>query len=312
MRSHPVRSLTVTFVALLAAAPAAPARAADPQAGAPGLPGRSLTVVAEGLHDRTRDGGDTAREAALGVRGRLPLVTRVAAGEGGPSLWGIAVDGEARAVALDFPEADGVARFLRLGAGVSGTWAPSPEDAFRLHVGAFVAEQVALLGSAEVHPRAVLIGTRRWSPDLRLLYGFGYTYDFGRGMPIPFLGASWRMAPAWRLDVLLPIVVRATWTVSDALCLDFGTGVAGEQFRYHVATPPGAPEGPRELLHVARLRLGGGIAVAIARGVRVAVGAGLEGSRIESGLATRTALGAYVTAAVRLGAGGAGEGFLER
>jgi hypothetical protein len=44
------------------------------------------------------------------------------------------------------------------------------------------------------------------------------------------------------------------------------------------------------------------------------LGAGLEVSRLETGLATRTAAGAYLTAALRVGgrAGGAGEPFLAR
>jgi hypothetical protein len=308
MAPRPIRAPTVPLLVLVAALPAARAAADGPP---PGVPGPSLVLVADGLQDRMRDGGDTARQAALGLRGRLPLVTRVGRGEDGPTAWGLAVDGEARAVALDFREADGVARFVRLGAGLSGSWSPSPEDAFRLQLGAFVAEQVALLGSAEVHPRAVAIGMHRWSEDLRLLYGLGYTYDFGRGLPLPFFGAIWQMAPEWRLDVLLPVVVRATWAASDAVSVDLGTAVAGEQFRYRVATPAGAPEGPRELLHVARLRLGAGCAIAIGSGARLHLGAGVEGSRIDSGLAERSAVGVYATAALRIGGRGP-DGFFER
>jgi hypothetical protein len=310
MVSSPARARLAALGALLACAPVARAVAAEPPAAPPRA---SLTLIAEGLRDRTRAGGDTAREAALGVRGRLPVLTRVGRDdEGRPSELGLALDAEARAVALDFPEADGVARFLRLGAGVSGAWAPSPRDSFRLQLGAFVAEQVALLGSAQVHPRAVFVGTHRAGDDLRLLYGLGYTYDFGRGLPIPLLGLVWRMAPRWRLDALLPVVVRATYAASDRFSVDFGTAVAGEQFRYRVATPAGAPEGPHEILHIARLRLGPGCGIALAPGARLAVAAGVEGSRIDSGLGTRTLVGVYVTAALRLGGHGAGEPFLER
>lgn len=283
------------------------ALAADP---AP-APAASATVSAEGLHDRTIDGGRTSREAALGIRGRLPLVESVRREGGGLSAWALAADLEVRGVALDLPEADGVARFLRLGAGLSATFLRSPSDAYRLQIGAFVAEQRALLGSAQLHPRVVAVGIHRASEALRVIYGVGYTYDFGRGLPIPFLGAIWRMAPAWRLDVLLPVVVRATWTASDAVSADFGTTIAGEQFRYRAAAPPGA-EGPLEMLHVARLRLGAGCTVALSRSLRLAVGGGVEGSRVDTGLATRTAGGAYLSAALRIGGRAGGEPFLDR
>jgi hypothetical protein len=275
----------------------------------------SLTLSAEGLHDQVRDGGGTARAAALSLRGALPVVDRVRREADGFSAWGLAVQGEARAVGLELPEVHGTGRFLRLGAGLAGSWIPSPRDVFWLQAGAFVAEQESLLGSAEVHPRLVAVGMHRASDTLRLLYGVGYTYDFGRGLPIPFLGAFWRLAPAWRLDVLLPVVVRATWTASDAVSLDFGTGVAGEQFRYRAASASGAPDpGPLELLHVVRLRLGAGCGIALSRGARLHLGAGLEGSRLDTGLATRNAAGVYVTAALRLGGRGPGAGapFLER
>ena len=307
MPSRPTRALRAAALTLTLLAPALVA--AEPP---PGLAQPSLSLSAEGLDDRLRGGG-TSREAALMLRGSLPLLERTRVEDGGVAGWSLSVQGEARAVALDLAEVDGAARFLRLGAGLTGSWAPSPRDAYVLQLGAFVAEQVALLGSAQLHPRAVALGVHRAGGGLRLLYGAGYTYDFGRGLPIPLLGAIWRVAPQWQLDVLLPVVVRATWSASDALALDFGTGVAGEQFRDRVVAPAGSPEpGPLEQLHILRLRLGGGCRVATWRGARVTLDAGVEGSRLDTGLSRRTAVGGYLVAALLVGGRGAAGPFGER
>jgi hypothetical protein len=249
---------------LLACAAALPAPAAASDASAPEPPPLaepSLLLGVEGLRDRYRDGGVTLREGALSLRGSLPFLERrrVDRERRTFSAWSLSAQAEARAVAMDLPAVDGAGRFLRLGAGLSGTWLPSVSDSFWLSLGAFVAEQEALLGEAQLHPRILAVGTHRASDTLRLLYGFGYTYAFGRGLPLPFLGLSWRMAPAWRLDAFLPVVVRAAWAASDALSVDFGTAVAGEQFRYRTVNPASPSEpGPHELLHVVRLRLGAG------------------------------------------------------
>lgn len=300
-RTSVPRAITV---ALLLSAPLVAAAAEAPAFAQP-----SLSLSAEGLDDRLRSGGGTAREAALTFRGSLPLVERVRLQGDGFDAWSVAAQAEARAAWFDLPEVDGAARFLRLGAGLAGSWVPSRDDSFMLQLGAFVAEQTSLLGSAQVRPRAVALGTHRASDTVRLLYGLGYVYDFGRGLPIPFLGAIWRMAPAWRLDVLLPVVARATYTASDAVSLDFGTGIAGEQFRYRASNPAGTPEpGPLELLHVARLRLGAGCRVVLSGAARLVFDTGVEGSRIDTGLSRRDAVGAYLTASLLLGGRGAGGG----
>ncbi len=73
-----------------------------------------------------------------------------------------------------------------------------------------------------------------------------------------------------------------------------------------------AGPGPLELLHVARLRLGGGCRIAVAHGVRLDLDAGAEGSRIDTGLSQRRGLGGYLTASLVLGGRGGAGPFGER
>jgi Domain of unknown function (DUF6268) len=262
---------------------------------------RSLALSFDGQRYRERGpGGATFGDGSLAIRGSTALAgsTRVAGEDF--SAWGLAGEADARYFTPDLPDIEGDARFLRLGAAVSAIYAPSARNAFRLQAGAFVAEQAKLLGSAQVHPRVLALGAHRESDRLRWLYGFGYTYSWGRGLPLPFLGVGWRFAPAWRLDVLAPVRASVTWSRSDRFSLSGELAVKGDQFRYDAIDASGAVS--EQLLHIARVRLGVSGSHALSQGVRVELETGVERASVDTGLSDRKAFGGYLGASMVFGA----------
>jgi hypothetical protein len=180
---------------------------------------------------------------------------------------------------------------------------PSLQSTYWVQVGAFVSEQTAILFDAlRLRPHVLVLASYRASDHLRLLYGAGYTYAAGRGLPLPFLGAAWRFAPAWRLDVLLPVQVRVTWTATDRVSVSGLTRLAGDLFRYRAHGPSGQVE--LQDLRIARLRLGVAGQYALSKRTFLELETGAEGASIDTGLSRRSAVGAYVGASLGYGSAG--------
>ena len=137
------------------------------------------------------------------------------------------------------------------------------------------------------------LGTAPVGEKIQLIYGLGYVYDFGRGLPLPFVGVDWRCSPKVRLDVLLPLLARLTWRTSDVLALTFGTHVAGDIYRYQGTDGTTGAAQVRQL-RIARLRAGLGARYAVAARVRLELELGLEGTQIQDDVTTRRAGGGYL------------------
>lgn len=277
-----------------------PQRAPRSPGSAPG--GSGLTLSLEGWRDRTTTGGEeTVQAGAISLRGSVRLAGGMRRSPDGFSAWGLTGHADARAVAIDLPEVDGEARFLRLGVALGASYLPSPRTSYTLQAGAFVSEQVRLLGSPRVHPRLLAIGTYRAGEGLRFLYGAFYTHDLGSGFPIPFAGVAWRMAPAWELNVVLPVAVRVSWKPQDALSVSAGATAAFDRFRYR-ARVGSADEGIKDL-RLIRARLGLSCEGRLSPGARVGVDAGVERSWIRTGVSSHQAVGLYAGVSVGLGGG---------
>jgi polyhydroxybutyrate depolymerase len=303
-------------------APATPAPPPSPidAAGGPGGPGAraprdlelpfsssSLALRAVGARDRFTDGGgaSSTRSALLSLRARTTLFGRFRLDRDGPRASGFLVGIDGRAFTTDLPAVSAGDRFYRLGVSLGGFYLTPQRNLFWIQAGLFVAEQSQLLDDPRWHVYGVGLGTARVAATARLVYGLGYTFDFGRGLPLPFLGVDWRCAPAWRLDVLLPVLARLTWRATTAWSLTLGTTVAGDIFRYRASDALGTGQEIRDL-RIARLRAGGGARYAFTPGVRGELELGVEGASIDDGLGARRAGGGYLTAALVLGRGGDG------
>jgi hypothetical protein len=165
-------------------------------------------------------------------------------------------------------------------------------------VGTFVAEQGQLFDDPTAHVYGVGLGSTPLSQTTTFIYGLGYTFDFGRGLPLPFLGLDWRWSPRLRLDLLLPVRAQVIWQIADPVALSFGLAAAGDFFRYRAA----GEADPRQL-RIARLRAGAAARWTIAPGVRLAFELGVEGAQVQDGFARSRAGGLYTRAGLLLGGG---------
>lgn len=301
-------ALAATSAAVAAAAAPVPATAeaaapvpADGFAPAPSLDRpidrRSLLVSFDG--ERLRDpGGDALRAGSLDVRASTSLAGRVHLDRDGLEAWGLFGQAEARAFAVDLPGIAGAARFLYLDLALGLLWAPSARDDVWFQGGGFVADQVSLLGSPELHPHGSVVASHRFDRRLRVLYGFGYDYTFGRGLPLPLLGVDWSFAPAWSWTTVLPVQSVVTWRGPDGLELGGGATARGDYYQYEAQE--GAARG-EQALSVARIRLGVAARQQLSPSTFFRVELGVEGAQVDAGSGRRRAGGAYLDLALGLG-----------
>ncbi len=290
-----------------AVAPPAPGERPAPELEIP-FSRSSLSLRAVGATDRFTEGPSTARTGSVSLRASTTLLGNLSLGRDGPRGSGMVLGLEGRALHTGLPVVADDDRFYRLGLSLGAFHLASARRLYWVELGAFVAEQSRLLGEATPRVFALGLGTAPLTESATLIYGLGYTFDFGRGLPLPFLGLAWRWSPAWRFDLLVPVLARVTWRATDALSVMLGSAVAGDIFRYRGADAAGNQE--TRLLRIARLRTGLGGRYSLAPGVRLELEGGVEGASIEDGLTTRRAGGGYLRASVILGRGGAREELL--
>ena len=254
----------------------------------------TVSLRLAGTADRPSD-QPAVRAGRLALAGRTTLVGRARLDRGGLHAWGLGFGAEGRTFTSDLPAVNGT-RFFHLGLSLDGFFMPSTSNLFWVQLGGFVAEQAALLDHPRLHLYGVGLGRHTLGETTALLYGLGYTYDFGRGLPLPFLGLDWRASPTWRLTVLLPLLARVSWQASPALALNLGAAVAGDNYRYQVT-------GTEELrrLRIGRLRLGAGLRYLVGKKVHLGLQAGVEGASLDDGVTTNRAGGGYLEASVSYG-----------
>ena len=265
------------------------------------LPRSALTLSLGGAQDGSVGGSGPLQSGWVSARGSALIAGTPHFTADAPSAWGIVGNAEARLFGTTLPGIEGAHRFYRLGLSVGGFYVSEAHNVYWVEGGAFVAEQGSLLGSATIRPRISALGTHHLNQTTTLLYGAGYTYNFGRGLPLPFLGVDWRFAPAWRLDVLLPVNARVAYRAAQNVWLGAGAGVTGEVFGYQPLGTTTADEAG--LLHLTWLRVGifGRYALTTSSYVRLDVG--VEGTRVDTGSISRTG-GGYLQLAFGLGSAG--------
>jgi hypothetical protein len=262
----------------------------------------ALTLSIGGAHDSSTGGDETLRSGWISARGSTMIAGAAHVGADGARAWGIIGGADAQLFGIDLPVVEGARQFFRLGLSLSGFYVSPDRNLYWLDAGAFVAEQGSLLGAPTVRPRVLALGTIRTSETLILLYGAGYTYDFGRGLPLPFLGLDWRFAPAWRLDMLLPVSAQVTWRAANDISLGGRAAITGDVFDYQPLGTTGSDEA--RLLQIARFRLGVFARYALSSTSYLRLDVGVEGTRIDTGGAVERANGGYLQLAFGLGSAG--------
>lgn len=263
---------------------------------------RSVLVLrAVGARDRFRDDDTTTRAGTLSLQARTTLMGRLRLEGQGLRASALMVGLDGRAFTTNLPVVADDDRFYRLGASLSGFLLTPGRHFYWAQLGAFVAEQGRLLDDPKLRLYAMGLGTVPAGARTQLIYGLGYVYDFGRGLPLPFLGIAWHGSPNVRLDVLLPLLARLTWRTSAALAVTFGTHVAGDIYRYQGTDASGTPQ--LRQLRIARLRAGVGARYAVAARARLEFELGVEGAQVQDDVTTRRADGGYLLGALVLGKG---------
>ena len=248
----------------------------------------AVRLSLDGDRVRQRGGGEVVSTSSLTLQGdgRLFVKPDLDA-ENHLRAWGLVGGADVRTFTTDLPVISGDRTFYRVGLTLGAFYLSTARNLYSLQGGAFVAEQGALMGSQRLRPYGSGLGTYRASDDLVLRYGFGYTYDLGRGLALPFLGVDWGFAPAWWLDVLLPRQATVRFRVEDHLTLGFGATTAGDFFEYRATNDPEVED-----LRIARLRLGASGRLALGA-VRLGMEAGVERASIDTGPSTLNAAGPY-------------------
>jgi hypothetical protein len=260
----------------------------------------SINLSVDGERVRERGGGENVSMGSLTLDGGAALLVRPGLDAAGhPRAWGLTAQADVHPFTADLPDIAGTRSFLRLGASLGAFYLSPARNLYSLQAGAFVAEQDSLMGSPHPRPFGRALGTYRANDELVFQYGFGYTYDLGRGLPLPFLGLDWAFAPDWSLDVFLPVLATVNWRVSKDVTLTFGSSAPGDFFEYRAQGDPNVED-----LRISRLRLGASGRVALAHHLQLGMGIGLERASID-GPSNLVVQGAYaqVTFGYVFGAG---------
>jgi hypothetical protein len=264
----------------------------------------SLSAHAVGARDRFASAGRSARSGALDLRASSTILGQLHIDAAGVRASGLVVAIEARALHTDLPVVADDDRFYRAGASLGAFHLSSGRQLYWLQAGVFVAEQGQLFDDPQPRAYGLALARTPLSDATTLSYGLGYTFDFGRGLPLPFLGLGWRWSPSWRLDLLLPVMARVTWQVAPPLSLAFGTRAAGDIYRYRASDAAGGSV--TRQLRIARLRAGASARWTVAPGVRLELELGAEGASIQDGVGSQRAGGGYLRTGLLLGGSGDG------
>ncbi len=123
-------------------------------------------------------------------------------------------------------------------------------------VGATAAEDEETIGSPTGRFFGAGLVAHRLGKKTTLIYGGAFTYVFGRGLPLPIIGAIWRLNPKWNLTAMAPFNFVAHYRATDKVSMRIRTGAAGNRFRFsNQGDFPGEPE--TLYLHVSQWRTTG-------------------------------------------------------
>lgn len=186
----------------------------------------SLTATATS-RTSTEDAGKVYAERGADLAFTFPLYSAGGVASGMWNIYGLLSAGYSRPVTEVL---DRDVHLLRAAAGVAATWLTRGLELFGLAGAVAFSEEESSLERARPLPLLVGFGAHPFSRDFVLLYGAGFSWAFGRGLPLAFVGFSWRLSPDWRLQAVLPVLLRARYRASSSWDLGLVLGVHGGQF----------------------------------------------------------------------------------
>lgn len=109
--------------------------------------------------------------------------------------------------------------------------------------GTSFAEDSETLGEMKQRFSGLFAATHRVNPKVLLIYGGAFTYQFGRGTPLPLFGVSWRANERWTLSGALPFSISARYAATKDLSVRLRLAAAGNRYRFENRGEfPGADE----------------------------------------------------------------------
>ncbi|MGH9748902.1 MAG: DUF6268 family outer membrane beta-barrel protein [Candidatus Polarisedimenticolia bacterium] len=132
------------------------------------------------------------------------------------------------------------------------------KNLYIISAGTTFAEDSETLGSMKQRLSALFAATHRVNPKVMLIYGGAFTYQFGRGTPLPLFGVSWRAGERWTLSGALPFSISARYAATRDLSVRLRLAASGNRYRFeNQGEFPGADE--VVFLRLVQTQVAGGI-----------------------------------------------------
>jgi opacity protein-like surface antigen len=165
-----------------------------------------------------------------------------------------------------------------LDAGVSGVHVLNPRNQITWSIAAGFSEDDSTVSSPKIKETGRVVAAYRKSDSLTLLYGGGYSFDFGQGRFLPVLGFHWRPHPGTTVSVVGPFSGHVQQRISQRLMVGAQAGVSGNQ--YHIANNEQFSSPTDNLyLRLKEVRFGGQVGVRLNRSVSLLGDAGVATAR---------------------------------
>lgn len=221
------------------------------------------------------------KEALLDARASIPLYSRLSINLRKREFDGLFVLAQlgAAGYTLDPQVAGGPDRFYRFSAGASLAWLNTWPALLTFYAGARVAESEDTLSDPSLRPLALALATHRLAPGFALIYGAGFTYHLGRGLPLPFLGFAWEFTPDWSWLTLLPASTYVQYRANADWQFALGVALDGDTFGYQATDDAGQPAS--HTLGVARLKFLGRLTYGGRRDPQLRFDVGVQGTRVD-------------------------------
>jgi hypothetical protein len=99
--------------------------------------------------------------------------------------------------------------------------------------GASFAEDQDTLGSLQLRPYGIGLGSVRTSPKMMLVYGGAFTYIYGRGLLLPVFGLIYTPNKTWTISGAVPFSWRFSQRLNDSLRMNYVLWVSGQRYRFN-------------------------------------------------------------------------------